>query len=138
MVGVTPRDPFEAQRVYARLLSRLARAVGVLLAIAFALYVSGLVPSFVPIERLPSLWGLPADRFIAQAGIPPGWRGWLMLARYSDMLVLCVLGALISLTTLCLVAAIAVFRRHRERALVWICILQIVVVGLTASGVVTR
>lgn len=132
------RDPFEAQRVYSRLLALLARVVGVLLAIVFALYASGVMPSYVPIERLPSLWGLPADKFIAQAGIPAGWRGWLLLARYSDMLVLCVLCALISLTTVSLLVAVRIFRRHRERALVWICILQIVVVGLTASGVITR
>ena len=135
---MSARDPFEAQRVYARLLSLLARAVGVLLAIAFALSVSGLVPAYVPIERLPSLWGLPADRFLAQAGIPPGWRGWLLLGRYSDMLVLCVLCVLISLTTLCLVVAARIFQRHRERALAWVCILQIMVVALTASGVITR
>jgi hypothetical protein len=138
MVGMSGRDPFEAQRAYSRLLAFLGRAVGVLLVIAFAIYVSGVLPPYVAIERLPSLWSLPADRFIAQAGIPPGWRGWLLLARYSDMLVLCVLGVLISLTTLCLVVAVGVFRRHRERALVWICILQMAVVALTASGLVTR
>lgn len=135
---MSERDPFEAQRVYSRALALLARVVGALLVIAFALYASGLLPAYVPIARLPSLWGLPADRFIAQAGIPPGWRGWLMLARYSDMLVLCVLGVLISLTTLCLVVAVGVFRRHRERALAWICIFQIAVVALTASGLFTR
>ena len=42
-------------------------------------------------------------------------RGWLLLARYSDMMVLCVLAVLISLTVLCLFAPISVFRRHRER-----------------------
>ncbi len=135
---MSARDPFEAQRVYSRALALLARVVGVLLVIAFALYASGVVTSYVPIARRPSLWGLPADQFLAQAGIPPGWRGWLMLARYSDMLVLCVLGVLISLTTLCLLVAVGVFRRHRERVLVWICILQIVVVALTASGLFTR
>ena len=135
---MSARDPFEAQRVYSRLLALLARVVGALLVIVFALYASGLMPAYVPIDRLPSLWGLPADRFLAQAGIPPGWRGWLLLGRYSDMLVLCVLCALISLTTLSLLVAVRVFRRHRERALAWICILQIVVVALTASGVITR
>ena len=135
---MSARDPFEAQHVYSRLLALLARAVGLLLVIAFALYASGLVPAYVPIAKLPSLWGLPADQFLAQAGVPPGWRGWLMLARYSDMLVLCVLCVLISLTTVCLLVAIGIFRRHGERALAWICILQILVVALTASGLITR
>ena len=138
MVGVSARDPFEAQRVYARVLEVAARFVGTLLVLSFVLYVSGLLPSYVPIERLPALWHLPAADFLREAHIPAGWRGWLVLARYSDMLVLCVLAVLISLTTLCLFVAIAEFRRHGERALVWICLLQIAVVALTASGVVTR
>lgn len=138
MVGMSARDPFEAQRVYSRMLALLGRVVGVLLVIAFAVYASGLMPAYVAIDRLPSLWGLPADRFLAQAAIPAGWRGWLLLARYSDMLVLCVLCVLISLTTVCLLVAIGIFRRHGERALAWICILQILVVALTASGLITR
>jgi hypothetical protein len=138
MVAVSSRDPLEAQRRYARVLAVLGRAVGAMLVLAFAAYALHWLPSYVPIERLPELWHLSAADFLRAAHVPSGWRGWLLLGRYSDMLVLCVLAILISLTTLCLFVAIAVFRRDGERALAWICLAQIAVVVVTASGMITR
>ena len=127
-------DPLEAQRRYARWLVATSRIGAVLLALSFVLYVTGAVKPYVPIERLPSLWSLPASEFLRTAGIAPGWHGWAALIRHGDMLVLAAIGFLISSSILCLAAALPIFWKRHERALSALCILQIVVLALAASG----
>jgi hypothetical protein len=124
----------DAQKRYARWLGWGMRVgLGVLVA-GFVAYVSGLVAPNVPIEQLPSLWGRPAAEFMREAGISAGW-GWAALAHRGDMLILIGVALLAACSIACLAAVIPVFRARGERALVVICVLQIAVLVLAASGV---
>lgn len=104
-----------------------------LLALGFAAYVTGLLASHVPIERLPALWGRSASELLEQTGVRAGW-GWAALIHRSDMLVLAAIALLASCSIPCLAAVIPIFRAHRERFFLVICILQIAVLVLAASG----
>ena len=112
------------QASYARWLARGMRIGFIVLAIAFGLYMLG-APPLVPIERLPEVWQRPA--------VAAGWR-WAMQAR-SDTLVIGAIALLASCSIPALIAAALAFGKGRERALAWICALQVAVLVLAASGV---
>lgn len=134
-MGVNAEDALEAQRRYALWLLWTTRTGAALLVISFVLYAGGFVAPYVPIDRLPSLWSLPAGEFLRQAAIAPGWHGWAALILHGDMLVLGAIAMLISSSILCLAAAVPVFWKRGERLLVAVCVLQIAVLVLAASGI---
>jgi hypothetical protein len=138
MTEATPQEALEAQRRYAKWLRWTTRVGVVLLVVTFAIYITGVVPDYVPISRLPSLWGLPAAEVLRQTHIAPGWHGWASLILHGDMLVLGTLGALICSSILCLAAALPIFWKRGEHALVIISVMQIVVLAIAASGVLAR
>ena len=127
-------DALAPQRRYARWLAWSTRIGLALLVIAFAAYVLGIAPGHVPIDALPELWKLPASQFLQRTGVRPGW-GWAHYLPGGDMLVLAAMALLICSSILCLAAIIPLFRRRGERIFVAICVLQIVVLAIAASGV---
>ena len=131
-------DPaLAAQRRYATWLAWGTRLGLALLVLGFAAYATGLVAPHVPIERLPSLWQRPASELLQETGVRAGW-GWAALIHRSDMIVLAGIALLASCSIPALVAAMPVFKRAREVIFVAICILQIAVLVLAASGVLAR
>jgi len=126
-----------AQRRYARWLAWGTRLGLALLVIGFAALATGLVAPHVPIERLPSLWRQEAGNLLDETGVRAGW-GWAELLHRSDMIALAGIALLASCSIPCLAAVIPVFRRRRETIFVAICILQIAVLVLAASGILVR
>jgi hypothetical protein len=124
------------QATYARWLDIATRVgFGVSLA-AFLVYVSGVVEPFVPLERLPQLWGLPAARFAEATGAPGGW-GWLALLGHADYLNLAAV-ALFGLVTLaCYARIVPVLFAAGERPQAWIALAQVLVLAAAAVGIFT-
>jgi hypothetical protein len=127
-------DALAAQARYARWLTWGTRIGLGLLALGFVAYVSGIVASHVPIERLPALWDRPSDELLLQTGVRAGW-GWTEFIHRSDMLVLAGIALLASCSIPCLAAVIPTFATRGERAFVAICVVQIAVLMLAASGI---
>lgn len=127
------RDALEAQERYGRWLAWGTRLGLALLVLGFVAYVAGFVAPHVPIERLPELWGRPASELLEQTGVRPGW-GWAAVIHRSDMLVLAAIALLASCSIPCLAAVIAIFRARGERILAVICVLEIAILVLAASG----
>ena len=127
------KDLPDAQKTYARWLLWGTRLGLALLVAAFVLYVTVLAPH-VPIDRLPDLWGGPAARLLAETGLAPGW-GWAALLPRGDMLALAAIALLASCSVASLAAVLPIFRRRGERAFVVICVLQVAVLALAASGI---
>lgn len=123
------------QRRYARVLGVLTNAGLAVLVALFVLYMAGIVAPHVPHERLPELWRLPAPQFLAAAGIEPGW-GWAAWLHRGDILTLVGIAALAFASVPCLVAIAPLYWRARRPALLAICLLEIAVIGLAASGLV--
>jgi hypothetical protein len=122
-----------AQARYARWLTWGTRVGLAILTLGFAAYVTGVVALHVPIERLPALWDRPSGEVLLQTGIRAGW-GWTEFIHRSDMLVLAGIALLASCSIACLAAVIPVFRARGERIYVGICIVQIAVLVVAASG----
>lgn len=132
MPAVKPA-PDAAQERYARWLELGARAGLALLVIGLVVYATGMLAPHVPIEGLPALWTLPAERYLQEARITPGW-GWAMLVHRSDHLTLAGIAVLAGCSILPLGTSLAAFRASGERTLAILCALEIAVLLLAASG----
>ena len=124
--------PDSAQHRYARALAWGTRIGLALLVIGFAAYLLGMTPH-IPMERVPVLWSRPASELLAEAGLKPGWH-WATLVPRSDMLVLAAIAFLASCSLGALAAVLPIFRQRREYVFVAICILQVGVLLVAASG----
>jgi hypothetical protein len=88
------------QDVYARWLDIGTRIGFAVLVSTFAIYVFGVLDPLVPLQDLPRLWTLPADRYVAATGAPIGW-GWLGFLGRGDYLNLLGVALLATITIVC-------------------------------------
>ncbi len=77
----TPGDTIEnkigvVSRTYARMIGWLVSVSLSALVAAFVLYVSGLLPSSLPVEAIPELWHLSASDYAAATNRTIGWQ-WI-------------------------------------------------------------
>jgi hypothetical protein len=126
-------DPIQLR--YARWLAWGTRVGLACLVLAFAAYLFGIAPH-VPIERLPALWELPAARLLSETGLKAGWH-WASLLHRSDMLLIAAIALLASISVACVAAVIPAFAKRGDRVFVLIGVLQICVLLLAASGLLT-
>jgi hypothetical protein len=122
------------QEVYARWLAWGVRLGFGALVATFFLYVTGLVPPGIAPERLPQLWGLPVDQYIAATGAPTGWS-WVARLREGDLLNLVGVAILASASIACHLRVLPLFVASRERVFAAICVAQVVVLVAAAAGV---
>jgi hypothetical protein len=126
-------DVDRAQSAYAASLAWGTRIGLSLLVAAFAAYVLGLVPTLLPIDELPRYWSRPASELLAATGTPAGW-GWATWLPRADMLVLAAIALVASCSIVCLLLAMRAFGSDGERVPAILCILEVVVILLAASG----
>lgn len=126
------KDPAQAR--YARWLAWGTRLGLALLIATFALYVLGGHAPHVPIDHLPELWKHPAHELLDRVGVRSGW-GWMASLPRSDMLVLAAIAVLATCSIPALLATARAFHRSGDRVLVAICVLEVLVLILAASGV---
>jgi hypothetical protein len=118
---------------YARWLGWCTRvSLGVLVA-AFLAYLLGLAQPLVSLERLPEVWSLPVDRYVAATGAPTGWT-WLSRLGNGDYLNMLGVAMLCLVTVACYLSVLPALFRRGERALGVIALLQVAVLLAAASG----
>jgi hypothetical protein len=125
------------QDAYARWLGAFVRLGFALLAMSFFLYVTGIVPAAIAPARLPELWSLPLDQYLAAAHAPTGWS-WLRRLSEGDLLNLVGVAVLNFATLACYLRVLPVFARAGRRGFVAICAVQVIVLGAAAAGMFTR
>lgn len=126
----------EEQRAYARLLD-IGMKVGLLaLVVTFVVYVTGALAPRVPVAELPSYWSLPVKDYLAATGIPQGW-GWVRLLGHGDCLNFIGIVFLSGVTIACYLAIIPIFFRKKDLLYAAIAIVEVLVLVLAASGVLT-
>ena len=132
---LSPADR-RAQERYAAWLDVATRAGFALSAAAFILYATGTLPAFVPLQELPRLWQLPAQRFVAATGAPVGWS-WVGLVGYGDYLCLATLALLAAASAACQARLVPLFVRAGAALDASLALAQVLVLVLAASGVVS-
>ncbi|MBS1242765.1 MAG: hypothetical protein H6R44_520 [Nitrospirae bacterium] len=104
-----------------------------LLIITFFVYISGVLPSYVPINDLPKYWTMRVHDFNVALNAPTGW-GWASLVGKGDYLNFIGIAILSGLTILCYLVILPILARKKDRAYVVIAIAEVLVLSLAASG----
>jgi len=121
------------QELYARWLGAATGTAFAAALVAFVLYAGGVLPSFVPLEALPTLWQLPVGEYLARTGAPVGW-GWLRLLPDADYLSLGCVALIASVTLVCYLAVLSMLMKLGERIQAVLVAAQIIVLLIAASG----
>jgi hypothetical protein len=134
----------EEQMLYARLLAAgMYLGLGILLA-TFLLYLTGIIAPAVPIQELPNYWTLSAHEyleainhdFLHRDTIVVGW-GWLAVLDRGDYLNFIGIALLALVTIVCYLGILPTLFRKRDWIYGTIAILEVVILALAASGVVS-
>jgi hypothetical protein len=120
---------------YAYLLDWSARIGVLVLVLSFGAYVLGFLSPHVPLDQLPSLWSQPVGQYLALTGSPTGW-GWLALVHRGDIVGLVGIAILAGCSLVCLLALVPLYRRRGDKAFVALCLAEVVVVLVAASGLI--
>ena len=132
----------EEQLAYAGVLN-IGMWIGLaLLVVTFIIYISGVLPSYVPIEKLSEIpqgsnvpyWGMRAHEFNQAFNIPTGW-GWTSLVGKGDYLNFVGIAMLGGLSILCYLVILPILIRKKDTAYVVIAIFEVLVLALAASGI---
>lgn len=134
-VPPTAVQSVEQQR-YARWLETGARIGLAVLVVSFIAYGAGLLQATVPPQRLPALWSLPVAAYLQQTQTPVGW-GWLWHLRQGDMTPLLGIAVLAGCSMSCLLAVVPQYARRGDQAFVALCLAEVAVIVLAASGWLT-
>jgi hypothetical protein len=119
--------------IYARWLSWGTRLALALLAATFLAYALGVSEPLISLERLPGLWSLAHDQFLAATGAPTGWA-WLAVAGRGDYANLAAVALLGMVTAVCYLRILPILLARGERTLALLAALQVAVLLLAASG----
>lgn len=123
----------EEQIAYANVLN-IGMWLGLfLLIVTFFVYISGVIPSYVPIDDLPKYWNMRVHDFNAALNAPTGW-GWATLVGKGDYLNFVGIAILSGLTILCYLVILPILFRKKDTAYAIIAIVEVLVLSLAASG----
>ncbi len=124
------------QRRFAAVLEAGMRCGLVLLVLGLVAYVAGWVAPAVPLESLPQYWGMSVAEYHRATGAPDGW-GWLAHFGAGETLPMVGIAVLCSAALLAIIVLLISCVRRRDWPYVAIASLEIAVLLLAASGVLT-
>jgi hypothetical protein len=131
----------EEQMLYAKWLEKGMLIGLALIVISFGLYVFGIITPVIPLDELSNYWKLPVKEYLAAVNsnflhmehAPTGWA-WLKLIGKGDFLNFLPIAILAGITLLCYGAIVPVFLKKREKAYTIMCIVEVLILALAASG----
>ena len=124
------------QHIYAKLLDWSAKVGFLSLIVAFLSYVFDLLPGFTPPGEMNRLWSLSLHSYLSESGMPVGWR-WSASLHHGDFASLACVAFLASASLPCLLILMSIYARRRDRLFATICALEIAILALSASGILT-
>jgi len=122
---------------YASVLHWCTLAGFIALVATFTAYMLGWLPAYVPLEKMPELWGLSTAEFLKATGTPTGWS-WLFRMGQGDFAGQLGIAILSGCSVACILVIIPIYAKGRNRAYLAICFLEIAVLLASAAGVFTR
>ncbi len=128
--------PSEEQLKYASILQVVSLGGLAILILGFLVYVFGVLPNIVPVSKIPEYWGLRVHEFTEKTGMPTGWK-WFVLMNHGDMLSFLGIALLAAASVVCMVGVLPAFIKKKDTSYVVILLIQIVVLVLAASGLIT-
>ena len=132
MTSQAPKAPPE-QITYANLLFYGSWGAIAVLLITFAVYVSGIFESYIPINEVSHYWSMPVSQYVHEANIPIGW-GWAGLLGKGDFLNFIGIVLLAGMTIVCFLVILPYYLKEKDIPYVVLIILEVLVLCLGASG----
>jgi len=133
MTNVKSNKASEEQMAYAGVLN-IGMWLGLaVLVITFFVYLSGMLPSYVPIDDLPKYWTMKVHDYNVALHAPTGW-GWATLINKGDYLNFIGIAMLSGLTILCYLVILPILFRKKDMAYFIIAVVEVLVLSLAASG----
>lgn len=142
--GALPRFIPQEQLLYARILAGgMYTGLGILL-ITFVVYISGAIAPAIPIDRLPEFWTMDVaqyldavnTRYVHHDHVLTGWA-WVSAIEHGDYLNFAGIVVLSTVTIFCFLGILPTLFRKRDYAYATIAVLEIAILALAASGVLT-
>jgi hypothetical protein len=124
------------QVLYAHILAKGMYIGLAVLFVTYSLYVFGIVAPFVPLDEVSGYWSMSVGEYLRESGAPRGW-GWLPMLKYGDFLNFVGIAILAGLTIVCYAAIIPVLLRRGDRVYAILALLEVLVLGVAASGLVS-
>ncbi|MFN3077441.1 MAG: hypothetical protein ABT940_11265 [Alphaproteobacteria bacterium] len=124
----------EEQIVYAKLLDLGMKTGLAALVVTFTIYVLGILPPYLPLDKVSEYWGLSSHAYLEKAHVEPGWA-WVRMVGYGDFLNFIGVAFLAGITILCYLPIIPILLRKKDMVYVGIAVLEVAVLTLAASGV---
>jgi hypothetical protein len=106
----------------------------VVLLLSYAVYVSGILPTFMPVEDVPKTWHKSVAEYTHDYNAPTGW-GWVSYVGKGDYLNFVGIAILAAISILCYAAIVPGLLRKKDTVLVIIVTLEILVLCFAASGI---
>ncbi len=128
--------PSEEQLKYASILQIVSLSGLAILILGFLVYIFGVLPNIVPVNKIPEYWGLRVHEFVEKTGMPTGWK-WFILLNHGDMVSFLGIALLAAATVVCMLVVLPLFMKKKDTPYVIILLIQIVVLILAASGLIT-
>jgi hypothetical protein len=131
---VIKRKATEEQIAYAKVLS-LGMRIGLLMLVAmFLVYLLGILPPHIPVDKIAEYWGLPVQQYLDRAQVHPGWS-WSGMLYKGDFLNFAGITFLAGITLFCFIRIIPIFFKKRDTMYGIIALLEVVVLTVAASGI---
>ncbi len=124
----------QEQMIYANILN-IGQWIGlIILTITFVIYLTGILPCFVPIEELPEYWAMNVKDYIHTLNAPTGW-GWITMLGKGDYLNFSGITILAGLTIICYLGVLPTFIKKKDKPYVIMVIIEVVILILAASSI---
>ncbi len=129
-------QPSEEQLKYASVLQAVSLSgLGILL-VGFLVYLSGLLPTVIPVNQIPQYWNLRVHEFIEKTGAPTGWS-WISLLDHGDVVSFIGVVFLAAGSLICFCIILPSFLKKKDIPFSLIIFIQVIILLLAASGIIT-
>jgi hypothetical protein len=140
---ITPKASSE-QLLYARILEKGMFFGLILMFITFGLYIFGIMPSVVPLEKISDYWNQPVHLYLEVIKTdflnwehhPTGWT-WLKLVGKGDFINFVPVAILSGVTIACYLAIVPGLFKRGDKAYAIMALAEAAILALAASGLLT-
>lgn len=140
---ITPKASSE-QLLYATILEKGMFFGLILMFITFGLYIFGIMPSVVPLEKISDYWNQPVHLYLEVIKTdflnwehhPTGWT-WLKLVGKGDFINFVPVAILSGVTIFCYLAIVPGLFKRGDKAYAIMALAEAAILALAASGLLT-
>jgi hypothetical protein len=129
-------EPTAEQVRYAAILEKGMRLGLLSLLVTFALYVSGVLRPYIPLDELDQHWTKKAHDYLADSHIEAGW-GWGKMVGYGDFINFIGIAILGCVTVGCYLAIIPLLWKRKDTIYAFLALVEAVILILAASGIIS-